>query len=428
MTIVPPSYADDGLLQATTSVKNQRYDTDTIVYPTEIRIPASTHSATCLPEPAYVPQGWTPHINPEGAPYWVNTLPTICIVTDAPMHKRDVYEKVLASTEMIQDFAERLDFKWPKNSELYVRPQEGNDGCAYYIVDHDYQTELWLQDMDTQVLDIPDASSMDHLRFALQEHYWHHVTLFPHRPVSPHLYQELVKIMRHGQTDHLTSESSHFPYNADMCEKFVKILDGKYDTDPYTTWIAARLWNAIALHRFTQFHGEDHARLHRFQRRCEVPLVVNNAMMRLCSRLLFGMPTDIQESLGRLYIDRVTYDMHWRTFISAQICGWRESAYLAAALLVAVSASTTKSGNVVYRCTGLISAVLALGSLTASIILMHLYSRAGEYNANTASGHMDEIEHENLGFWPVALAYSLPKALLYWTVASLAVHFLVAVT
>lgn len=52
--------------------------------------------------------------------------------------------------------------------------------------------------------------------------------------------------MRHGQTgipdspsvrgylalsaffaDHLTSESSHFPYNADMCEKFVKILDGK---------------------------------------------------------------------------------------------------------------------------------------------------------------------------------------------------------
>lgn len=113
--------------------------------------------------PAYVPQGWTPHINPEGAPYWVNTLPTICIVTDAPMHKRDVYEKVLASTEMIQDFAERLDFKWPKNSELYVRPQEGNDGCAYYIVDHDYQTELWLQDMDTEVLDIPDASSMDHL-------------------------------------------------------------------------------------------------------------------------------------------------------------------------------------------------------------------------------------------------------------------------
>lgn len=59
-----------------------------------------------------------------------------------------------------------------------------------------------------------------------------------------------------------------------------------------------------------------------------MPLVVNNAMMRLCSRLLFGMPTDIQESLGRLYIDRVTYDMHWRTFISAQICGWRESAYL----------------------------------------------------------------------------------------------------
>ncbi|EED82765.1 predicted protein [Postia placenta Mad-698-R] len=403
MTIVPPSYADDGLLQATTAVKNQRYDTDTIVYPTEIRIPASTHSATCLPEcvlpcvfesealtsarPAYVPQGWTPHINPEGAPYWVNTLPTICIVTDAPMHKRDVYEKVLASTEMIQDFAERLDFKWPKNSELYVRPQEGNDGCAYYIVDHDYQTELWLQDMDTQVLDIPDASSMDHL-------------------------------------NHLTSESSHFPYNADMCEKFVKILDGKYDTDPYTTWIAGMCfagvkWSCftepspsapLECNWFTQFHGEDHARLHRFQRRCEVPLVVNNAMMRLCSRLLFGMPTDIQESLGRLYIDRVTYDMHWRTFISAQICGWRESAYLRG---ISLHYKIRKCRISVHR-------IDLCGPRTGFLDC--------KYHPDAPVLQGGGVQRKHRRFWPVALAYSLPKALLYWSVASLAVHFLVAVT
>lgn len=106
---------------------------------------------------------------------------------------------------------------------------------------------------------------------------------FPYRPIAEPARQEFVACLRHGQlgmssidgsetvsdvirSDQMTSLSSTFPYTADQCEKFLKIvavpgkspapflrisfshvfLSEKEASNPYMTCIVARLMGNIS--------------------------------------------------------------------------------------------------------------------------------------------------------------------------------------
>lgn len=91
----------------------------------------------------------------------------------------------------------------------------------------------------TQTLDPPLIAE-----HKLQEHYWKHVELFPHRPIPIGLQIELLDILRHAHggidffttssfifsylnmfaTDRLTSLDSTFPWEENKCDKFIQLI------------------------------------------------------------------------------------------------------------------------------------------------------------------------------------------------------------
>lgn len=419
-----PDYCQGSMLQPTTALRNDRYNTTEMVYPTSVNIVAGVHSTACLIEPKYLPMSWAHHVNPEGANYYVNNAGAVCVVTDAPLHKQDIREKIHASVEKIHILVEHLGFKLPADCELYIKPCSTSDKVSYYFVDHDSQTEFWLQNVDSEELDIPDVSSIEHLKYILQEHYWTHVEYFPHRSVSTKHRDELVNMLRHAQVDQLTSDSSTFPYDAEHCINFLALIEGSDIDNPYMTCVIARLWIVISQQRFTQFYSEDHARLCRFQRRFELSPVVQDIKAQICSALLFGMPSSIQKDLEQLFVDRIVYGMHWRKFMMTQERSWRESAYLSAGLITATAIALRFSRSLLCLTTGAVSLMLSLGALGSSIALLQRYVKGGEMNAATAAQHITEVEHDKYGFGPIAAIHSLPRALIYWTLVALAFHTL----
>lgn len=120
-------------------------------------------SLIIFPRSAYLPQGWTRLVNPEGARYYVNNTEAICIVTDAPLHRQEIYEKLYASVERILYQIKVLKFQVPADCEIYVRPHSNREGCVYYMIDHDSHTEFWLQSIHSDALEMPAVSSIDHL-------------------------------------------------------------------------------------------------------------------------------------------------------------------------------------------------------------------------------------------------------------------------
>lgn len=118
----------------------------------------------------------------------------------------------------------------------------------------------------------------------------------------------------------------------------------------------------IGRHRFTQFYGEDYARLGRSQYRLEKPPVRSRALTVLSSALLFGRPNVIRTQMDRLFIDRLVYVIHWRKWIMSVQQSWTESAYL------------VKTGNICPQST----------SLTLIIYPVHRTSRVRPILASPA--------------------------------------------
>ena len=58
---------------------------------------------------------------------------------------------------------DHTQFNLPPTYELLLELNSQEDGCNYYIVDHARQTIFYLDDANTECLDLPDVCSMDHL-------------------------------------------------------------------------------------------------------------------------------------------------------------------------------------------------------------------------------------------------------------------------
>ena len=105
------------------------------------------------------------HTNPEGAPFYVHD--TSSIVTDVPLHLPELCQRVDWSVKSIQNLVETLGVTLPLNYEIYV----GIDcevvseelHCYYYMVDHDTQTEFWLNENELSDLGFSRVVSEMHL-------------------------------------------------------------------------------------------------------------------------------------------------------------------------------------------------------------------------------------------------------------------------
>ncbi|EMD42097.1 hypothetical protein CERSUDRAFT_120924 [Gelatoporia subvermispora B] len=154
---------DAGILVCPASAtQSLRYDSGSTVRTELLTIHGGTHSSAWALKSSTNPGQWKMCINPEGSPYYVTTSHPFSIVTDSVIQEGGTQEKLNKGIHHIMAQIEDMSFPMPRNAELYIRFDKATGGCKYYFVDHDAQTEFWLQDVEMASIGMPEVSSVYH--------------------------------------------------------------------------------------------------------------------------------------------------------------------------------------------------------------------------------------------------------------------------
>lgn len=70
--------------------------------------------------------------------------------------------KVSGWSRIIENLVVQKHIVLSDNVELFLQIED--DDCAYYFVDHATRTEFWLEELNTDDLNIPAVVSPSHLR------------------------------------------------------------------------------------------------------------------------------------------------------------------------------------------------------------------------------------------------------------------------
>ncbi|KAH9947504.1 hypothetical protein B0H21DRAFT_738308 [Amylocystis lapponica] len=400
-------------LKPTTSLLTNRYTTTGRVNPGHSTIAPGLFCYAGEREPEYLPLGWTAHIHPEGKVYFACDA-TLKIVTEAYMYSRAVQEKIVHWTGVINELLFERHISLPDTAELFVELDDATESCLYYFVDHAAQTEFWLEELSTEFLDLPPAISESHLRLALEELYWNHVEHFPsHRSDQVSLrVDELTTAFVHARADHMTSEYSTFPYGAEECTNFLSVIRAARDYSKNAYSISV-----IAHHRFTTHYGQEHARLSRDQSILDTPPPHRRWLFTSFSRLLFSVPSGYAQQLDELFVDGVVYTHQWRSFASACRDEWKLYASWVSLPMLAINVLLLLIPST-CRAIALASILLCNVAIVFAATLLTRNHRAADWLAAEAATYLADARGESCGFHPIAVAYSLPKALFLWALAS----------
>lgn len=78
-----------------------------------------------------------------------------------------VQRKVLEVAEIVDDTLASHKAALSDAVEFFMTLEDDDQTCAYYLVDHRLRVEFWLENVDTDDLDLPPSASEEHLRMCL---------------------------------------------------------------------------------------------------------------------------------------------------------------------------------------------------------------------------------------------------------------------
>ncbi|KAG8951172.1 hypothetical protein FRC04_006653 [Tulasnella sp. 424] len=304
---------------------------------TKTTIPALTRF-TSSPDEIPLPSGWVEHLHPEGNVYYQHAKTGI--VSDTDPRRAGVAVILEKALETIRS---RLppDTK-ADNPEVYLNiPDLSRLGpvgsIKYYLVDYDSRSIFWVEDLDI-LTDLANSGSVvepfqstRHLRSGITPEFWMHVEYYPcHQSTyDDRAEKELVAVLRHGCVDDTTAPGSVFPYSADECMLYLKLLERLHGNDESTesyrrSWIG-RLWASVCRSRHINRHGLPYSRVDRLQG-LDSYLMHHNRLsvaMTLGEMLCLGMSKRTFAQLTELWNGRIVYQRHWQPFIERQRSEWR---------------------------------------------------------------------------------------------------------
>ncbi|KAH7913125.1 hypothetical protein BJ138DRAFT_679527 [Hygrophoropsis aurantiaca] len=180
-----------------------------------------------------IPEGWSIHIHPEGAQYFLcertRTFTEVDICDPGIFQDIEDFSKTLHQS--LRLFIEDKDLKLKLDEvELVLEPTVDDSGvlCDYYFVNHRSRCLFWLEDYDAGVIlaDCKGVTSLSHKRFAIEAQYWKHWDYFPNMcKLTQDVVDELRDMMLHANCDHLTSQRSSAPFSVDELKNHISVVD-----------------------------------------------------------------------------------------------------------------------------------------------------------------------------------------------------------
>lgn len=213
----------------------------------------------------------------------------------------------------------------------------------------------------------------------------------------------------------MTSSTSTFPYNASECADFLDLLRHGRDDVPsgYTTCIVGRLWSNVSNYRFINHHGQELTRLSRDQAIFVRSSAQSYPVPWFLSRLLFGVSDQYLSRFQNVFVDEFLHAHDWRRFMATAHGDWRLSISFSLLFLLSSMLFLITLGPLHHfpLCTILVS----IASIVSGIILSIRHENLREATSADGVSYLLAVQSQTRGFYPVALAFSLPKATSIWS-------------
>ncbi|KAH6917955.1 hypothetical protein BKA70DRAFT_5106 [Coprinopsis sp. MPI-PUGE-AT-0042] len=443
----------DGLVAVTTEMEYERYSRG-FTYPKEYNeytIPSCTRS---FPGPSIPPQ-WTTYVHPEGMRYFFKKTRAISVLTEARIDEPDQLAKiedyiskitsfisendVLARLEASTTFAPGPSKQQQQPGLLLVLELRKSGRCGYYFVDHDHQCLFWLDPFDFSGL--VDQVRMQHtsglVGIQMKSHYWYHNELFPHLyKLTDENLNEIEDILTFAIGDVATSgSSSTINYDVETLKLMHSMVLGFQRKDPGMrdksiggAWFIFRLLATFYGERFMSLHGEKGARLSSSQTIYSSTAGSSDSwFLRLISLFMFLGPTIHAQRLKKLTLDSIVSKREWSKLRERLVEEWREGILYATVILTAnvafltiqsVDEAGVKLGHRTHAQRACdFSIVTSMGTIMWGLVL------GREYRETMSTKFIANRSASRAGIELLAIIYSLPNALLMWSMLSFFIAF-----
>ncbi|VDC07561.1 unnamed protein product [Peniophora sp. CBMAI 1063] len=416
------------LLYATIPNRTTRYDEQSPPHesPRGFSLKVAEHLFTNMATPAYsAGEDWSFFVHPEGKGYWIKLIQGVPVISELNMKELCNKEAAQMWAAFILKLAGERDLKLSVSTELWMSFEVDTCVCDYYFADHNSRAIFWLETVDTDVVGLPSAYSERHLAFALASNYWKHVEMFcmhlvDNAPGEKHLI-ELTFIIVHARADMATSDSSTWPFTAEVTDVYLDLLRRcrELPYHPVMYAFVGRLWVFVSDYRFTNFHGEEVPRLDVtssvLEHTDEEPSILFQLMSAV---LLFGQPEAVRRELSVQLVDGLVVDRVWTAFISDKIKEWRKLMQWTLVLVLASAAATAVSPIPIITYTSL--AVSSVCLLLCALLPQRLQGIAKDID-----GTCEFLAGQNGRMVPLAIVFSLPRAAFIWSLILLAAQAMI---
>lgn len=192
-------------------------------------------------------------------PYYCNEQ--LRVVTDNDIHDGKTMERLSLFMCDIVEALDKCNLLLEESWDICLQLDDTMDTCYYYIADHSRRTLFWLEEVESEDVGLPYAATPAQLSesrifrrkaviltlglgWALEEGYWGHVEFFPLRTfdikgaaseltrilmfgrggTQPSGFLSVYQCILHVLSDQLTSSGSTFPYDANQCKDFLRLI------------------------------------------------------------------------------------------------------------------------------------------------------------------------------------------------------------
>ncbi|KAF8814748.1 hypothetical protein BYT27DRAFT_7205702 [Phlegmacium glaucopus] len=384
------------------------------------------------------PPGWTLCTHPEGACYFYNAEKRI--FTDVDLYDSDFFQRIVLHIGIIEAFITRNHILIPEETDLVLDISlDTNETYVtdYYFANHQLRTIFFLDHFSSDLLpnweEIKGISSGRHLKYEMEAQYWCHCVTYPNAlQLTDNLVCELRDIVMHFIGDSMTSPYTTAPYTLDDLYRILSLADGLKENvgKPYSgcTSLLSRFMFVFTHMKFLHFYGQPEARLNRDQSVYGTRTNKRTWFIKTISILLFSAPDVHLKLLQKMWVDGIMHKAVWETSLKKVNEEWREFILYATVLLNANVAflgnQSPDSNRSPAQISSYCSTTASIGSIILGLLLVRQNQTKNRDTAVDAQRFLRTRAHHLLGLETLAIMFSLPYALLMWSMVSFLVSFL----
>ncbi|KAG0697598.1 hypothetical protein DFH29DRAFT_1082268 [Suillus ampliporus] len=404
-----------------------------------------------------LPIGWTAHVHPEGARYFLHAQTRT--YTESDVCSLDILNDIVYFSNYLHGElrlaidTKKIDIDYDE-VELVLEPKKAGETeiiCCYYFVNPAERCLFWLDEYDAEDMlgECRGVTALSHKRLAVQAQYWcvslpnldsavnkhrsrKHWEMFPNLcPVAQDILDELKELMLHATCDHLTTTRSAAALSADELKQYFEIVKwirvNSTGDRAHAVVIIGRIMHTFCRNQYLNFHGQPCARL-------SVDQTVRgwsykpSIYMTIFAPLLCMAPVAHVRSLHTSFVDDLASTAEWKIFIT-RLNGQLQNLNLLGTVLLganvgflAIQSVDSGTGRSPTQIASYMSLVLSFGSIALGLTFIAL-DLTGRDRGSEAARFLQRMNDGKRGLEKLAIIYSLPYALLMWSMFFFLVAF-----